>query len=573
MSVRGALSKLSGDEHVDVRMRDGTIIQNVPRNASKAEIERRWRKARDAGAIEDTRPTSFLQGALEGVQKPVTNALRAVSRVNPLMNFGPINMGENIARVAEAGLAAQRSQAPVRGSTAGRIFGGVGATLPLGGVPGGVMAQGATAGVLMSDNMNDPREVLPAAAIGAASAKAGDLLGKGIAKGAGRLIGGRKAIPPKVPKNPIRAAQKKAVKVLADEDVLMSPGARVGGIARKLEDAADTIPLSPTRSAKEASLIDFNRAVYNQVLKPLNIKVNKNVTPGRDALAALDDSVNAAYQRTGSKLQLQLDDALMSRLDSYRQGAVARMGPESARQLEANIDNILQWRARPAPLKGSEVTSTLRDMRTVASSARAEGKQALADTLWSMHDDIENAALRQSPKGAVKLFTQAREAVRRMRILEDAGAKSNNGFITPGQFKSATHRLGYGTTRGRLTRGEAPMQEFADAAALVLPDKLPNSGTAERSALTSLLTTGGIYGGATGLLGVSNPVGAAAAAPAAAYIPPVNRLLQYGRTLPPARVNAGEMVGRSAPLLGRGSAGIATGAGLYPFLYGEEPLP
>lgn len=554
MPVGSALDKLSASQRVDVRMPDGSIIRGVPRNAKKADIERAWKKARAAGAIRDKRDTSFVQGVVEGVQKPATNAYRMLSKFNPLLaaadavGFGP----QQAADAADKALEAKFSSSDKRGSALGRIAGGIIGTAPTMALPGagllGAIGQGAAAGGLMSQDINDPKQVAKDVAIGAGSGAVGYGVGSAVTKGAGRLIGGRKAMPPKVAKNPADAAYRKATQTLSDEGVLMSPGRRAGGFTRRMEDAADTLPISPTRGAKEASLIDFQRGAYNQVLKPIGIKLNQNVQPGRDAIVALDDTVNAAYNKAASRLSLNLDDTLANKIDSYRADALAKMGPDNVQQLNANLDNIVSWRG--GQLQGKQVSQALSDIRGVASSARREGKQALADTLWSVHDDLESAAMKQSSAGAVKSFRSARESMRRMHTLDKAVAKGKDGMFTPNQFKTAAHSKGYGVTDKRLARGEAPMQDYADAAALVLPDALGNSGTAERSAMLSLMSGGGLFGTA-GALGVPLPAAAAMAAPSAAYVPAVNRFMQYGRNLSPGRVNYGRALTANAPRVGR----------------------
>lgn len=527
----------------------------APEGATEADV-----MARVSG---QAKPTSFWQGVAEGIQKPATNAVRMLAKTNPIGMLADAATGvvRNTAAGMDRGAETAKARSPYQGSTLGRIAGGVVGTVPSAFIPGGPlvapMAQGAAAGALASNDINDVQGTARDAAIGSAFGLGGGLIGKAVSKGVARAVGGRRATPPAPPKMPKQQAYRDATEVLSKNGVLMTPGMRRGGMARRIEDAADTIPLSPSRAAKEGSLVDFNRGVYNQVLEPLGIKAKSKVTPGQDAYNKLDDTVSTAYDQAAQGLRLQMDDGLMSRLSGYADNAVATMGPEDAAQLNANIANILKWRQRDAPLAGKEVSATLADMRKVASSARASGKMTLADTLWSMHDDIEHAAMSQSPQGVVSNFARARESMRRMHILDKAGAKSTDGFVTPSQFKTAVHSKGYGVTDKRLARGEAPMQNYADAAALVLPDRLPNSGTAERAGLLSL-ANGAAGAGAANLLGIAPIAAPLAAAPASMYIPAVNRLMQYGRQLSPSRIEFGGAVNRSAPMLNRVGTGLGS---------------
>lgn len=593
MAIGDRLTDLSATQYrtARVRMEDGRVARvRVPKNATPeqaVQIARQVVPKTKPQTQQREKPTSFWQGVGEGLQKPVTNALRmaeqiAIPGAGLARAFGINTPVAAAADDVDTWAERKSAQSPYRGSTMGRITGGVIGTLPTAMIPGGPVAQGAASGLLMTPDMENLPTVARDMAIGGVMGKVGDVAGKAIGRGVSRAVGGRQATQAlrAAPRKPVTAkaqAYDDAVKVLADNDVLMTPGMRAGGMGRRMEDAADSIPwlrdVTPIGPAKDGALVDMNRAAYNQVLKPLGITLNRNVTPGREALQGLDEAVSMAYEKAAAPLRLQMDDGLVAQLSSYTDDAAARMGPDDATQLSANIEKFISWRQRPEPLKGSEVTRTLADMRKVASNARAQNKQELADTLWAMHDDIEEAAMSQSPKGAVEPFRKAREAVRRMRILEDAGAKTNDGLVTPGAFKAATHRLGYGTTRNRLTRGEAPMQEFADAASVVLPDRLGNSGTAERAGLLSLISGGSLFG-AGSVAGLPLPAAGLLGLGAQAYRPSVNSLLQSGRSIPAGRVNAGELIARNVPAMGSAGRGLLSVAGLYPFLSEElEPLP
>ncbi len=585
----------------DVRMPDGTIIRNVPDGTTKADLEQRY-KVQQMRAKTAKHPIlgpvlSAVSGFADSMTLGADDEVQAtIDTVNPFgsgpnmwnSNFGDA-WGKN-QRNAQGRKDQLRDTSPVS-SVAGSIAGAVAPALVTGG------ASAATAAPRVASTaprlVRAGRAAAPAAiqagtygfnsgqgGIGSRALNAaksvplgiiGDTAGKLVGRTVGRVVGGRKPplVADKTTGNAVQDAYGEAVDTLKGHDILLSPGMRAGGFGRKLEDAADSLGfVSPTRGAKDTALIDFNRGTYNQVLQPLGIKLNRNVVPGRAALTQVDDTVSAAYDDAASKLSLGLDDDLMAAINEHANGALAKMGPENASQLTANIDNILSWRNRPAPIQGREVSQTLGDLRGVATSARTEGKQALADSLWQIHDELEEAAMAQSPKGAVNQFKKAREASRRMHILDRAGAKTTDGLVTPGQLKTSVHTKGYGVTNNRLARGEAPMQQYSDAAATVLPDRLPDSGTAARSTLMSLATGGSLFGG-LGAAGVSAPGAAALAAPAAMYIPAVNRLLQNGRNLAPGRIDAGQAVRRASPSIGAGMS-LSALALAYPHLFSDR---
>jgi hypothetical protein len=506
----------------------------------------------------DTRPKSFWQGLLEGAVKAANNAQWALDTITGKELARKIGGQPTASQLQRAQLKQQQEKSRYRGSTAGRITGGVIGTLPTMLVPGGPIAQGAAAGGLLTDDPNDIGGLARDVAIGGVMGKVGDVAGKGLS----RVIGGRTAVASRAPKlPPAKQAYKNAVAKLDDAGVTMTPGQRVGGVARRVEDASDSLGiLAPAPKAKAIASEGFNRGAYNEVLKPLGVRVPDNLSPGHDAVGKVLDMADEAYTAAARPLTLQFDQPLEAAINKRMTDAAARMGPDEVAQLNANVANILTWRQSGGPLQGPQVTQTLGNLRKVASGARASGKQTLADDLWGLHDDVEAAMMRSSPQGVREPFHRAREAVRRGNILADAVSKAKDGIMTPGNFNTAVSRLGYGTTRKSLARQNAPMQKFANAAGLVLPDKLPNSGTADRGLLMALLG-----GGAPAII----PGAPAVAAPILGgaygmYIPQVNkaaqRLTLHGRNLPPARVAAGKMLSEYSKPLTTALPALAVGA-------------
>ncbi len=186
----------------DVRMPDGTIIRNVPEGTTRAQLEARYRAR---APKRDTRPTSHPIGFLEGITKVAGNALGYLEKAPGLLNkhgIGGIALGaltgdpslsSNLKRQSRQALA----KAPRKGSGGGRIAGEIVGSIPFGFGPGGVLAQGALQGGIVTDNQNDPVALARDVAIGAVMDKAGEQIGKRViaplAERVGRTAPARKA--------------------------------------------------------------------------------------------------------------------------------------------------------------------------------------------------------------------------------------------------------------------------------------------------------------------------------------------------------------------------------------------
>lgn len=168
----------------DVRMPDGTIIRNVPANATRQQILAAHERARQQGAIPDKRPTSFFKGMAEGIMTPWNNGaqllekgLDAVGLAKPVNKVGEfLGMAPNVAAARDI-QAVNSSRARYQGNTSGRLTGNIIGTLPAAAMPGGVLVQGATQGALLNEN-HTTEGIAQDAIMGAFGNKAGQVFGK-----------------------------------------------------------------------------------------------------------------------------------------------------------------------------------------------------------------------------------------------------------------------------------------------------------------------------------------------------------------------------------------------------------
>ena len=167
----------------DVRMPDGTVVRNVPANATRQQILAAYERAKQQGAIADKRPTSFFRGLRQGIMTPVSNVAQVVEKGFDTIGLAkPINaagayfgLAPSVADARERRLVSD-ARASTSGSTPGRITGNIIGTLPANAVPGGVVVQGAVAGGLLNEN-HTPEGIMQDITLGALGNKAGQIFG------------------------------------------------------------------------------------------------------------------------------------------------------------------------------------------------------------------------------------------------------------------------------------------------------------------------------------------------------------------------------------------------------------
>jgi hypothetical protein len=117
---------------------------------------------------------------------------------------------------------------------------------------------------------------------------------------------------------------------------------------------------------------------------------------------------------------------------------------------------------------------------------------------------------------------------------------AEDGSFTPAQFQSAVRALDKSKDKGAFARGSALGQDLGDAGKSILGGKVPNSGTADRSANMGMLA-----------VGLANP--SLLLAPfggAALYNPLIQRaLVAAAASRPAAAQPAAEAFRKAAPML------------------------
>lgn len=178
------------------------------------------------------------------------------------------------------------------------------------------------------------------------------------------------------------------------------------------------------------------------------------------------------------------------------------MPQAQAEQLESIINNRVMSRFGPAQTMDGQTFKQVESELTALSapywSSQDAAQKQLGGALQEVNEILRDTLERGNP-GKAEELAKARLAYRMLSRVEDASMRraTPDGVFTPADLlqalKSDARRTG---NRKAFARGDALLQEYAEAAQSVLPSKVPDSGTPERQMWNRLLTGGGLWGGA-----------------------------------------------------------------------------
>lgn len=428
-----------------------------------------------------------------------------------------------------------------------RLVGSIAATVPvglagkaattLGGMVAKGAAQGAVSGALQPVTDGDFWE-----------GKAGQV-GIGAAGGAvaAPLVGAlARVVSPKASTNP-------ALDALKREGVDPTIGQAAGGFLNQIEQKMTSLPIigDAIRSARGRAVDQFNEAAINQTVRPIGASVKGS---GQDAVAKAGDLISDAYETAINRIKgVKFDSPEFNREFGMLRQMATNLEPAHAARFEKTLNDVVLGRMSPS---GNMIGQTYKRVDSELGALAAKygkspmaGEQELSDAVKELQRIIRAQAARDNPDfaGAMKA---ADSAWAKLVRVEGAATRAANtgGVFTPGQLNLAVKSADRSVRRRATARGDALMQDLADAGQSVLGNTVPDSGTAGR-------LFSGI--GAIGAGMVHPAIPAALAAGAGAYTPAIQNALVY---LLRNRPDAAPQVANALRRYMAGPAAVAAGA-------------
>lgn len=437
------------------------------------------------------KPASFFQGLAEGAAPYASNAVRVLNKFNPVLNIIDTVTGgpSKITAAADRNVNAALARSPYRGSTAGKVAGEMVGSLPTMALPGGLAVQGAASGLLGSRDRS-ARGLVTNAAIGAAG---GYLGGKAVGAVAG-------AVSPRVA--PAVAALRARDVPLTLGQIVGASGGIVGRTIRGAENKLTSVPGvgNAIVNAQRRGTEGFNRAAFNEALAPIGGQSGGVAETGVEHARG---AVRDAYARALDGVEVPTDRQFGNQIGSALERGIApgSYDEDFARIIGDEISPVLT--ERPGMLTGQGIQDALRMAKgygrqygklatTGASGVPQPAARPVAHAFNDIADSVESLVQRYAPKVMPNL-SAANQANRGVSVLRDAvdAAKNTGGVFTPAQLTRAAsaNAKKFGGTQGTTNQ---PFYDLTRAGQEVLPNDVPNSGTADRGIMGLVL--GGTVG-------------------------------------------------------------------------------
>ena len=319
-------------------------------------------------------------------------------------------------------------------------------------------------------------------------------VGMGALGGAGGTAIGRgvgNVIAPKLSE----AAQK-----LVGEGVNLTPGQMMGGALRKIEDKLTSVPLlgEIIDYSRTKGIEEFNKAAYKRALAPIGGKVPEET--GRAGVEAVKTQISDAYNTLLPKMTFVPDQPLFEGLTNLPK-AVVGLPKAEGKMVADNVKGIIQkYTPENGLISGNAFKAIEEDIGKLASAYKgARGTDAfIGDAYKNALGQVRAGLARSNPDYADEL-NKINTAFANYARIRKAGSMANTQeMITPSQMAAAVKASDESAGKGATATGKALMQDLTDAGVEILPSKIPDSGTAGRSALVNMLLGAGAGAGGAG---------------------------------------------------------------------------
>jgi hypothetical protein len=347
----------------------------------------------------------------------------------------------------------------------------------------------AAYGAAYGAGSTDEGSRLLGAGLGAGAGVAGGMFGRGVTRGLG---------------NATRGVRNDAVQYLRDRNIPLTFGQTVGQsgvLGRAIQGAENRLSgLSGVGDVVgnryREGIQAFNREAFDQGLAPIGAGTGGVIgEAGIDAGRALRSQ---AYDDALGGVNTVADQPFVADMTATLQAGRALPDP-----MAGNADYTLNTRIGNSfgpngELSGRDFQQAIRGLRRDASSVANQPYGYDFGQVARQGEDALTGLLERQAPGAVPAYQAANAANRNLEVLRSAvdRAKNTEGTFSPAQLamSASQNSRRFGNTQGTT---DQPFFELSRAAQAVLPNKVPDSGTAGRLAtLGGLGLVGGVGAGA-----------------------------------------------------------------------------
>jgi hypothetical protein len=274
---------------------------------------------------------------------------------------------------------------------------------------------------------------------------------------------------------------------LLDNGVQLTPGQISGKIAKRLEEAAKSVPIlgSYIRGAEGRTFDSYNVATVNKALGDIGKTVT--ATDARGALMQAHDLADAQYAAVREGVPSLQKSPLFDRDIARLRLDLDEMDPTVKARVEAVIKNRIdsKWDSLTDSMDGAKFKAAESELTNIIKEnkySRDDASRQFAKGVERVRDALRSQVERQYPKVAERLKAVNKTYAKLADIDVAASASPTaQGRFTPGQHLAAIKRSDRSPRHMAFNEARTDMQRWSEDAHQVIGNKMPDSGTTERA--------------------------------------------------------------------------------------------
>ena len=288
----------------------------------------------------------------------------------------------------------------------------------------------------------------------------------------------------------LNTAAKKAITTLEKAGVPLSAAQKTG--SRALAGLEAVFSTLPTTSAKQAQITEKQRNAFTKaVLSKAGINAD---TASREVLDKASKAFGDEYAALAKNNVMNVDEPLLEGVaKAYDDATNGVLGVDASSMVKKVAKDIFEAKG---PIDGTVYQKT----RSMLTQASQSAKPHEAGVLKTLRNELDAAFERSLPESQRGIMADINRRYQSFKPIQSAmeSVSGVTGEIDP---LALYPKVNVG----------APLSDLADAGRNILPSKIPDSGTAQRTLMQNMITGVGVAGagyGATSDSGLAPYIGA-----------------------------------------------------------------
>lgn len=361
---------------------------------------------------------------------------------------------------------------------AGYIAGNIGTTLLGGTLLKGVGLLGA--GEALINPTTYKAAIGAGAAIGALSptvegeSRALNAAAGGVAGAAGLgLVNGLGHIAQPI-QTELNAIGKKAAQTLRDAGIPLDAAQATGStfLARVKSLLSD----NPMTAGGQQTFAAGQKEAFNRAVAKTMGEDATEITPA--VIDAAKNRIGKVYDSVAGKIGIRVDNKFLTSISDLAQEAKTVLGEGQYSRIEQGIANIFEKATAGAGrISGEQYQVIKRSLSRLASSEDRDVASFARELRDLLHEGLTDTASATGNQKFVSMLKDANRQWGNMRMIENVALKDPEGNVNPASlYNSLTTKA----NRRAFYGEDQKLADLASAGKMILPDRLPNSGTTAR---------------------------------------------------------------------------------------------